>query len=595
MATVASEKAIKGGAWLIEETDPSTVFTPEKLTEEHVLIRQTAAEFISGEVVPANDRLEQKDWTLQRELVKKCGGLGLFGTNIPEEYGGVDLDKISTLVVSEAIAVHGSFAATFGAQANLTILPIYMFGTEAQKTTYLPGLVSGELVGSYCLSESGAGSDALSAKTRAMKQPDGSYVITGEKMWITNGGFADVFIVFAKVDGEHFTAFIVERKWPGVSSGKEEHKLGLHASSTTPIILQDVKVPADAVLGEVGKGHKVAFNVLNFGRFKLGAMCSGGAKRTIQEAVKYASTRKQFGVAIATFGAIKHKLGEMTARQYALESMMYRTAGLIDQRIAASPDKTAGDGTPMLHALEEFAVEASIAKVLGSETIDFIIDENLQIHGGNGFVHDYPAEGHYRDARVNRIFEGTNEINRLLIPGMLMKKALKGDLPLMAAAKQLQDEIMSPSMSVPDDGDGVLTAEGRACVAFKKVVLLVAGTAMQRYGTKIEQEQEVLSFLADILIDAYAAESAVLRARDAAARKLGNAAQHAAAASIAVNEAAGRIELAARSALAAMADGDTLRTQLAALRRLLKVTPVNTVAMRRTLADAAIAKGGYIF
>ncbi|HET9703483.1 MAG TPA: acyl-CoA dehydrogenase family protein [Vicinamibacterales bacterium] len=594
MTTVASEKAIKGGAWLIEETDPSTVFTPEKLTEEHVLIRQTAAEFISGEVVPANDRLEQKDWTLQRQLVKKCGGLGLLGTNIPEEYGGVDLDKISTLVVSEAIAVHGSFAATFGAQANLTILPIYMFGTEAQKTKYLPGLVSGELVGSYCLSESGAGSDALSAKTRAIKQPDGSYVITGEKMWITNGGFADVFIVFAKVDGEHFTAFIVERKWPGVSSGKEEHKLGLHASSTTPIILQEVKVPADAVLGEVGKGHKVAFNVLNFGRFKLGAMCSGGAKRTIQEAVKYASTRKQFGVAIATFGAIKHKLGEMTARQYALESMMYRTAGLIDQRIAASPDKQAG-GAPMLQALEEFAVEASIAKVLGSETIDFIIDENLQIHGGNGFVHDYPAEGHYRDARVNRIFEGTNEINRLLIPGMLMKKALKGDLPLMAAARQLQDEIMSPSMSVPDDGDGVLTAEARACVAFKKVVLLVAGTAMQRYGTKIEQEQEVLSYLADILIDAYAAESAVLRARDAAARKLGNAAQHADAASIAVNEAAGRIELAARSALAAMADGDTLRTQLAALRRLLKVTPVNTVALRRSLADTAVAKGGYIF
>jgi alkylation response protein AidB-like acyl-CoA dehydrogenase len=595
MATVASEKAIKGGAWLIEETDPSSVFTPEKLTEEHLLIRQTATEFISGEVIPANDRLEQKDWALQRELIKKCGSLGLFGTNIPEDFGGVDLDKISTLVVSEAIAVHGSFAATFGAQANLTILPIYMFGTEAQKQKYLPGLVSGELVGSYCLSESGAGSDALSAKTRAMKQPDGSYIISGEKMWITNGGFADVYVVFAKVDGEHFTAFIVERTWPGVSSGKEEHKLGLHASSTTPIILQEVKVPADAVLGEVGKGHKVAFNVLNFGRFKLGAMCSGGARRTIQEAAKYASARKQFGVPIATFGAIKHKLGEMTARQYALESMMYRTAGLIDQRIAAASDKKAGNAAPMLQALEEFAVEASIAKVLGSETIDFIIDENLQIHGGNGFVHDYPAEGHYRDARVNRIFEGTNEINRLLIPGMLMKKAVKGDLPLMAAAKQLQDEIMSPSMSVPDDGDGVLTAETRACVAFKKVVLMVAGTAMQRYSTKIEQEQEVLSFLADILIDTYAAESAVLRARDAAARKLQNAGQHASAASIAVNEAAGRIELAARSALAAMADGDTLRTQLAALRRLLKVTPVNTVAMRRALADASFARGGYIF
>ena len=297
------------------------------------------------------------------------------------------------------------------------------------------------------MSESGSGSDALAAKTRATKQADGSFVISGEKMWITNGGFADVFIVFAKVDGEHFTAFIVERKWAGVSSGKEEHKLGLHASSTTPIILQEVKVPADAVLGEIGKGHKVAFNVLNFGRFKLGAMCSGGARRTIQEAAKYAAARKQFGVPIATFGAIKHKLGEMTARQYALESMMYRTAGLIDQRMASTPDKKANDATPMLQALEEFAVEASIAKVLGSETIDYIIDENLQIHGGNGFVRDYPAEGHYRDARVNRIFEGTNEINRLLIPGMLMKKAMKGDLPLMAAAKALQDEIMSPSMT----------------------------------------------------------------------------------------------------------------------------------------------------
>jgi hypothetical protein len=324
-------------------------------------------------------------------------------------------------------------------------------------------------------------------------------------------------------------------------------------------------------------------------------MCSGGAKRTIQEAVKYSGTRKQFGVAIGTFGAIKHKIGEMTARQYALESMMYRTAGLIDQRIASTPDRKADDPTPMLQALEEFAVEASIAKVLGSETLDYIIDENLQIHGGNGFVHDYPAEGHYRDARVNRIFEGTNEINRLLIPGMLMKKAVKGELPLLAAAKALQDEIMSPSMAMPDDGDSVLSAEAKACATFKKIVLLVAGTAMQRYGMKIEQEQEVLSYLADILIDTYAAESAMLRARDAVSRKIRNAELHQRAASVAVNEAAGRIELAARSALAAMADGDTLRTQLAALRRLMKITPVNTVEMRRTLADAAAAAGGYVF
>jgi len=595
MASATTETMARGCSWLIEETTPASVMTPEKLTEEHQLIRQAAAEFIAGEVMPANERLEKKDWALQRELIKKCGSLGLFGTNVPETYGGVDLDKIATLVVSEEIAKHSSFGATFGAQANLTILPIFMFGTVAQKQQYLPGLIAGDVVGAYCLSESGAGSDALGAKTRAMKQADGSFVLSGEKMWITNGGFADVYIVFAKVDGEHFTAFIVERQWAGVSSGKEEHKLGLHASSTTPVILQDVKVPADAVLGEIGKGHKVAFNVLNFGRFKLGAMCSGGAREAIGEAAKYASTRKQFGVAIATFGAIKHKLGEMTARQYALESMMYRTAGLIDQRIAGAPDKQADDPMPMLQALEEFAVEASIAKVLGSETVDYVIDENLQIHGGNGFVHDYPAEGHYRDARVNRIFEGTNEINRLLIPGMLMKKALKGELPLLAAAKQLQDEIMSPSMALPETSDEALLDETRACTVFKKVVLLVAGTAMQRYSTKLEQEQEVLSYLADILIDAYTAESAVLRARHAAARKLANADAHADAARVTTNEAAGRIELAARSCLAAMAEGDTLRTQLAALRRLMKVTPVNTVAMRRRLADATVAKGAYLF
>jgi alkylation response protein AidB-like acyl-CoA dehydrogenase len=595
MATATSEQTVKGGAWLIEETDPATVMTPEKMTDEHRMIQQTAIEFVDGEIAPVNEQLEKKEWSIARQLIKKCGELGLLGTNIPEEYGGVDLDKIATLVVSEGVAHHASFAASFGAQANLTILPIYMFGTDAQKKKYLPGLVSGEICGAYCLSESGSGSDALGAKTRAMKQADGSYVISGEKMWITNGGFADVYIVFAKVDGEQFTAFIVERKWAGVSSGKEEHKLGLHGSSTTPVILQDVKVPADAVLGEVGKGHKVAFNVLNFGRFKLGAMSSGGVKKNIQEAAKYASNRKQFNTAIANFGAIKHKLGEMTSREYALESMMYRTAGLIDNRIAATPDKKAGDGTPMLNALEEFAVEASIAKVLGSETVDYVIDENLQIHGGNGFVHDYPAEGHYRDARVNRIFEGTNEINRLLIPGMLMKKALKGELALMQAAKALQDEIMSPSLGAPDDSDGVLAAEARACGAFKKTVLMVAGTAMQRFGAKLEQEQEVLSYLADILIDTYAAESAVLRAQDAAGRKLPNAELHQDAARVFVNEAAGRIELAARNALAAMADGDTLRTQLAALRRLLKVTPVNTVVMRRRLAEATSAKGAYIF
>jgi alkylation response protein AidB-like acyl-CoA dehydrogenase len=586
MATATSSVTIKGGSWLIADTDPATVMTRERITDEHRLIEQTTAEFMATEVLPALDRLEQKDWALNRELLKKCGGLGLLGTNVPEAYGGVDLDKIATLLVSEQLGTSASFAVTFGAQANLTILPIVMFGTEAQKSKYLPGLVAGDLVGAYCLSETGSGSDALNARARAMRQADGSFLLSGEKMWISNGGFADVFIVFAKVDGDAFTAFIVERAWPGVSSGKEEHKMGLHGSSTTPVIFQDVRVPADAVLGEVGKGHKVAFNVLNFGRFKLGAMTSGGARSAIGEAAKYAASRKQFGAAIATFGAIKHKLGEMTAREYALESLTYRTAGLIDELVAAS----GGGPAAVLQALEEFAVEASIAKVVGSETVDYVIDESVQIHGGNGFVADYPVERRYRDARVNRIFEGTNEINRLLIPGLLIKKATKGDLPLMAAAKALQDEIMGPPAPADFD-DAPLAAERHAIAAFKKTGLFVAGVAMQTHGDALQHEQEVLSSLADIVSDAYSAESAVLRALAATEA----AELHRAAATVVTHEAAGRIELAARSALAALSTGDGLRTNLAALRRLMKLTPANLVVLRRQLADAAVAKGAYPF
>ncbi len=592
MAAPVAAGITRGGEWLIVETDPAQVMTRERITDEHRMIEQSTAAFMTGEVFPVLDRLEQKDWALNRELLRKVGDLGLLGTNIPEALGGVDLDKVATLIVSEQLAYNASFAATFGAQANLVILPIFLFGTAAQQAAYLPALVAGETAGAYCLSESGSGSDALGAKARAVRQADGSFVLSGEKMWITNGGFADVFIIFAVVDGAPsagagFTAFIVERTWPGVSSGKEEHKLGLHGSSTTPVILQDVNVPASAVLGEIGKGHKVAFNVLNFGRFKLGAMTSGGSKAALGDAAKYAGERKQFGVAIATFGAIKHKLGEMTAREYALESLMYRTAGLIDQTVEAAGHSAAS----VLHALEEYAIEASIAKVYGSEAVDYIIDESLQIHGGNGFVADYPVERRYRDARVNRIFEGTNEINRLLIPGMLIKKAVKGELPLMAAAKALQDEILGPSLP-PDTSGAVLAAERQAVAAFKKVVLFVAGTAMQRHGDALQHEQEVLSSLADIIIDAYAAESAVLRA---AAATGSDAALHVAAATVVTHEAFGRIELAARAALAALAEGDTLRTNLSALKRLLKLMPANLVALRRALAGAAVAKGGYPF
>jgi alkylation response protein AidB-like acyl-CoA dehydrogenase len=453
--------------------------------------------------------------------------------------------------------------------------------------------MTGEVVGAYCLSESGSGSDALGAKTRATRQPDGSFLLNGEKMWITNGGFADVYIVFAKVDGEHFTAFIVERAFPGVSNGKEEHKMGLHGSSTTPVILQEVRVPAENLLGEVGKGHKVAFNVLNFGRFKLGAMCSGGAQGAVAESAKYAAQRKQFGQPIASFGAIKHKLGEMTVRAYALESLLYRTAGMIDARIDATPHELT-DGSVALAAFEEFAIEASIAKVAGSEALDFILDENVQIHGGNGFVHDYPAERHYRDARVNRIFEGTNEINRLLIPGILARRAVKGDVGVIAAAKALQDELMGPpSMAVADDSP--FADERRAVQAFKKAALMVCGTAMQTYGAKLSEQQEVLMHLADMLIDVFSAESAVLRATAASTQQVSRASLHADAARVFVNDAAMRVDASARQALAAMVEGDTLRTLLAALRRLIKVTPINTAALRRRLADETVARGGYIF
>src|SRR3954463_13422018 len=591
MPTTTETTILRGGEWLIQPSEADGVFTPERLSEEHRLIGRTAQEFVDNEVLPKLEQLETKGGALARDLVKLGAGLGLLGVDVPEAYGGLGLDKVTSLVVSEKLARAASFGATFGAHANLTIVPLMLFGSEAQKQKYLPRLLSGEIIGAYGLSETGSGSDALGARTRAVRQPDGSFVLNGEKMWITNGGFADLFVIFCKVE-DQFTALLVERGW-GVKNGKEEHKMGLHGSSTTALIFQDVKVPAENVLSEVGKGHKVAFNVLNFARFKLGAMCGGGAIGAISESAKYAATRRQFGQPIASFGAIKHKLGEMVVRTYAVESLLYRTAGLVDARIAATPHE-AHDGSAALAAFEEYAVEASIAKVAGSESLNFVLDENVQIHGGNGYVHDYPAERHVRDARVNRIFEGTNEINRLLIPGMLIRRALKGDLPLIPAARRLQDEVLSPSPQSLAEDDEPLGAELRAVAAFKKVALMVLGTAMQTYGDKLTDQQEILSFAADILIDTYATESAVIRARQSGAAGHAAAELHASAARIYVDGAAARVEAAAKSALAAMAEGDTLRTLLAALRRLLKVQPVNAVALRRRLADAATAAAGYI-
>jgi len=579
----------KGASWLFDDPPSDGTFSPETLTEEHRLIARTAEEFMTNEVMPNVARLEAKDWALARQLLQRCAELGLLGISVPEDYGGLDLDKATSLVVVEQIARNASFATAFGGQANLCSLPLVLFGTPEQKARYLPQLVSAEMIGAYALSESGSGSDALAAKTRADRQPDGSWRLNGEKMWISNGGFADLLIVFAQADGDKFSAFIVERAWSGVSTGKEEHKMGLHGSSTTPVLFHDVSVPAENVLGDVGRGHKVALNTLNYGRFSLGGMCVGGCRAALGDAAKYAAQRRQFGEPIARFGAIRHKLGEMTARIYAIESLVYRTAGLLDAAIAASP----ADGASLATAFEEYAIESSIAKVACSETLDFVLDENVQIHGGNGFVKDYAAERYYRDARVNRIFEGTNEINRLLIPGMLVRRGLKGGLPLVAAARRLQDEILSPSLPASTDDEG-LQAELRAVAAFKKVALAVLGTAMQTYGETLSDEQEVLGYAADILIEVYAGESAVVRADAARRAGRGDADLHAAAARVYINDAAGRVESAARNASAAMAEGDTLRTLLAALRRILKVTPINTVALRRTLADAVTARGGYI-
>jgi alkylation response protein AidB-like acyl-CoA dehydrogenase len=586
MSMSVSTPTRRGGDWLTSETAPDDVLTPERLGEEHRLMSQTAAEFVANEVEPAVPELEQKQWAVARRLIARAAELGLLGADVPEAFGGVGLDKLAAILVGEAIGRNAAFATTFGAQTGLAIIPIFCFGTPAQQQKYLPRLVSGEIIGAYCLSESGSGSDALGARAKAVRLPDGSWSLTGEKMWITNGGFADLFIVFAKVDGEQFSAFIVERSFPGVSNGKEEHKMGLHGSSTTPLVLEDARVPAENLLGEIGRGHKIAFNVLNYGRFKLAAMCTGGAKAAIEETVKYAIGRKQFGQSIASFGAIRHKLAEMAIRTYAAESMLFRTTGLIDAAIGGAGH----DPAAVAAALEEFAIEASLLKVAGSEMIDFVVDESVQVHGGNGFVRDYPAEGRYRDARVNRIFEGTNEINRLLVPGLLVKRALKGVLPLRNAVKAVQDEILTGTTGTT----GTTSPTGAIVASLKKTSLVALGLAIETYGEALAQEQEALMLLSDIIMDTFAAESVALRAAQAAGGH-SSAALHAAAASVFVHDAGLRIEMEARTLLGAMLSGDALRTALAGLRRILKVPPVNTVAARREIADAVVAKRAYVF
>ncbi len=596
-ASAAAAQRIKGGSFLIESRAPEEVFTPEDITEEHRLIAQTAQEFMDHEIAPRLNEIEEKKPGLLRELLKKAAELGFCSADVPQKYGGLEIDKISSTLIAETMARDGSWATTLGAQAGIGILPISFFGTEEQKVKYLPKLASAEWVGAYCLSEATSASDALNCKTRAVLDAEGKhYILDGAKMWVTNGGIADVYVVFAKVDGEEFTAFIVERDFAGVTPGAEEHKMGIRGSSTTPLNLESVPVPVENVLGEIGKGHLIAFNILNLGRYRLGAGCVGACECLLGDALKWAKERDAFGRKIADFGLIKEKLGEMVAQMYALESMSYRTGGMIDAMLTGIERGAATGPKQILDALQEYAVECSILKVMGTETLDFVADEAVQIFGGYGFCTGYEVERAYRDQRVNRIFEGTNEINRLLITDMLMKRSLKGQLPLLAAAQKLADEILAMAPLEETDDDDPLAGEARLVEGAKKAALLVAGSAVQRYMLGLEHEQEVIGVISNLVMAVYAMESVLLRTQKKLAKPSASAEDIGIAVSrVCIHEAADRMEIEARRALARIAEGDTLRTQLSVLRRFLRRTPPDCIGLKRQLADRALEMSRYPF
>jgi alkylation response protein AidB-like acyl-CoA dehydrogenase len=592
--STATLARISGGSFLLGSLSPEEVFTPEDFTDQHQLIAQTAEEFAQNEILPNVEKMEHKDFSISRALLKKAGELGLSSVEIPEAYGGLEMDKVTAAVIADHIAKYAGFATTWGGHTGIGTLPIVYFGTEEQKQKYLPRLAAGEIVGAYALSEATSGSDALNCRARAALSPDGKhYVLNGEKMWITNAGFADLFTVFAKVDGEKFTAFLVEKTFPGFSIGAEEHKMGIRGSSTCPIILNECQVPVVNVLGEIGKGHLIAFNILNVGRFKLGAMCVGGARNSLDHAIGYAKQRRAFSKVIADFGLVREKLATMATLVYAGESLVYRTVGMMDDALA-SVDKSAPDNAKQtLKAIEEYAVECSIIKVWASEMLDYVVDETVQIYGGYGFVEEYPAERAYRDARINRIFEGTNEINRLIITGFLLKRAMSGQLPLMPAIKQIMDEVLS-GPSLGEESDGFLAEEQRLVVSAKKLGLFAAGAATQKYMQAIQEQQEVMGAIADITMEIYAMESALLRTmKFAASRGEGACVFPVAMTRLYLSRGIERIESAARKIIAAVAEGDMLRTQLAILRRLAKHEPYNVVAIQQQVAQAVLDKGKY--
>jgi butyryl-CoA dehydrogenase len=591
---VATAKRVKGGSFLTEERQPQDIFTPEDFSEEQRQIAKTAIEFTTNEVVPAAAEIEAKNFTVTRNLLRKAGELGLMAVDVPEAYGGLELDKVTSAIVAESMSQLASFSVAFSAHAGIGTLPLVWYGTEAQKHKYLPKLATGEWIAAYALSESSSGSDAMNCRTRAVLSEDGKhYVLNGEKMWITNSGFADIFTVFAKIDGEKFSAFLIERDTPGFSVGKEEHKLGIRGSSTCPLILADCKVPAENLLGEAGKGHHIAFNILNIGRFKLGAACVGGARNGLANAIHYAKERKAFGKSISEFGLIQEKLAESAAGIYAGESLTYRTIGMIDAALADVDTKAEGASREIQKRIEEYAVECSILKVWGSEMLDMVVDHVVQIYAGYGYVEEYPAERAYRDSRINRIFEGTNEINRLIITGWLMKRAVGGQLPLLAAIKQLMDEVMS-GPSAAEDLEGPLAAEHKMLASAKKLSLFAAGAASQKYGQGLAEQQEIMGALADCIMEVYALESCLLRAEKLLANKGASAARQAVAITqyYAVKSLQ-TVELAARKVIGAVAEGDMLRTQVAILRRLAKYEPADTVALGRQIARHVLAAGRY--
>ncbi len=597
MATTKAEataKRVKGGSFLIEERDPQDIFTPEDFSDEHRQIAKTAVDFTNNEVLPAAKEIESKNFAITRALLRKAGELGLMSVDIPEEYGGLELDKVSSAVVAESISKLASFSVAFSAHSGIGTLPIVWYGSEAQKRRYLPKLATGEWIGAYALSESSSASDAMNCRTRAVLSPDGTqYVLNGEKMWITNSGFADIFTVFAKVDGEQFTAFLIERNTPGLTVGAEEHKLGIRGSSTCPLILSDCAVPVENILGEVGKGQYIAFNILNIGRFKLGAACVGGARNSLADGIGYAKERKAFGKSISEFGLIQEKIAESATGIYAGEAMVYRTIGMIDSALADVDTKAPGASREIQKRIEEYAVECSILKVWGSEMLDMVVDHMLQIYAGYGYVEEYPAERAYRDSRINRIFEGTNEINRLIITGWLMKRAMKGQLPLLQAIKQLMDEVMAGPTAAAEH-EGPLAGEHKLLANAKKLGLFAAGVASQKYMMGLADQQEVMGALADAMMEVYGIESCILRTEKLiAARGEAAAKQAIAMTQYYAAKAFDIIDRSARKVIATVAEGDLLRTQMAIYRRLAKHEPADSIGLGRQIAQHVIGAGRY--